>query len=93
MMRFVWNGYEEQSFLLKATPGNMHLIPEPQENAGKSLHERLRKKKSGLKLGSPRIKGLPMVYGLYILSTSRGIITDKDARQLNVGGEVLCNVW
>jgi small subunit ribosomal protein S8 len=32
-------------------------------------------------------------YGIAILSTSRGIITDKDARQLNVGGEVLCNVW
>jgi small subunit ribosomal protein S8 len=28
-----------------------------------------------------------------ILSTSRGIVTDKDARQLNVGGEILCNVW
>jgi len=32
-------------------------------------------------------------YGIAILSTSRGIITDNDARQLNVGGEVLCNVW
>ncbi|MFH1080364.1 MAG: 30S ribosomal protein S8 [Pseudomonadota bacterium] len=32
-------------------------------------------------------------YGIAVLSTSRGIITDKDARQLNVGGEILCNVW
>lgn len=32
-------------------------------------------------------------YGIAILSTSRGILTDSDARQLNVGGEVLCNVW
>jgi small subunit ribosomal protein S8 len=32
-------------------------------------------------------------YGMAILSTSRGIVTDKDARQLNVGGEILCNVW
>lgn len=32
-------------------------------------------------------------YGISILSTSRGIVTDKDARQLNVGGEILCNVW
>ena len=32
-------------------------------------------------------------YGIAILSTSRGIVTDKDARHLNVGGEVLCNVW
>jgi small subunit ribosomal protein S8 len=32
-------------------------------------------------------------YGIAILSTSRGVMTDKDARQLNVGGEILCNVW
>jgi len=32
-------------------------------------------------------------YGIAILSTSRGIVTDKDARRLNVGGEILCNVW
>jgi small subunit ribosomal protein S8 len=32
-------------------------------------------------------------YGISVLSTSRGVITDKEARELNVGGEVLCNVW
>jgi small subunit ribosomal protein S8 len=31
--------------------------------------------------------------GISILSTSRGIMTDKKARQENVGGEVLCNIW
>jgi len=31
--------------------------------------------------------------GIAILSTSRGVITDKEARQLNVGGEVLCYVY
>jgi len=31
--------------------------------------------------------------GLSILSTSKGIITDKEARKLNVGGELLCSVW
>jgi len=31
--------------------------------------------------------------GIAILSTSRGVITDKEARQLNVGGEVLCFVY
>ena len=30
--------------------------------------------------------------GIAILSTSRGVITDKEARNLNVGGEVLCYV-
>ena len=31
--------------------------------------------------------------GMAILSTSRGIMTDRQARQANVGGEVLCYVW
>lgn len=32
-------------------------------------------------------------FGIAILSTSRGIMTDKEARDLRVGGEVLCKVW
>ena len=35
------------------------------------------------------MKGL----GIAILSTSKGVITDKEARKLNVGGEVLAFVW
>ncbi len=35
------------------------------------------------------IKGL----GIAILSTSKGVMTDKDARKANVGGEVLAFVW
>jgi small subunit ribosomal protein S8 len=31
--------------------------------------------------------------GVAIVSTSRGIVTDKKARQDRLGGEVLCNVW
>ena len=31
--------------------------------------------------------------GIAILSTSHGILTDRDARKKQVGGEVLCEVW
>ena len=31
--------------------------------------------------------------GIAILSTSKGILTDRQARQMHVGGEVLCYVW
>ena len=31
--------------------------------------------------------------GLAILSTPKGVITDREARDLNVGGEVLCFIW
>jgi len=48
----------------------------------------LRKYKGATEL--PRVlNGL----GIAILSTSKGVITDKEARVLNVGGEVLCHVY
>jgi small subunit ribosomal protein S8 len=31
--------------------------------------------------------------GVSILSTSRGVMTDKEARRQRVGGELLCEVW
>jgi len=31
--------------------------------------------------------------GIAIISTSQGVITDKEARKLNIGGELLCNVY
>lgn len=31
--------------------------------------------------------------GIAILSTSKGVMTDKEARHLNVGGEVLCHIY
>jgi small subunit ribosomal protein S8 len=37
----------------------------------------------------PVLNGL----GIVILSTSRGVISDREARQRNLGGEVLCEVW
>jgi small subunit ribosomal protein S8 len=32
-------------------------------------------------------------YGVSVLSTSRGLMTDKQARRNRIGGEVLCAVW
>jgi small subunit ribosomal protein S8 len=39
---------------------------------------------------------IPRVFsglGISILSTSRGLMSDRDARRLKVGGELLCEVW
>ena len=41
-------------------------------------------------------KILPKVYsstGIAIISTSKGIMTEKKARKLKLGGEILCHVW
>lgn len=32
-------------------------------------------------------------YGLAILSTNKGVMSGIDAKKLNVGGEILCQVW
>lgn len=32
-------------------------------------------------------------YGITIVSTSKGLLTDKQARKQNVGGELLCQIW
>lgn len=51
--------------------------------------------KPGLRKYVPH-ENLPRVLnglGIAILSTSKGVISDKEARDLNVGGEVLCYVY
>lgn len=60
-----------------------------------AIRELVRVSKPGLRKythvdGIPRIKnGL----GIAILSTSKGVITDKEARKLKVGGELICYIY
>lgn len=32
-------------------------------------------------------------YGVTIISTSKGVMSDKEARKLGIGGELLCSIW
>jgi small subunit ribosomal protein S8 len=51
--------------------------------------------KPGLRVYA-NVEDLPKVLGglgTAIISTNKGVITDKEARKANVGGEVLCFVW
>ncbi|MBQ4131160.1 MAG: 30S ribosomal protein S8, partial [Clostridia bacterium] len=51
--------------------------------------------KPGLRIYT-NVEDMPKVMkglGIAILSTSKGIMTDKEARKANVGGEVLAFVW
>ncbi|MGM9813509.1 MAG: 30S ribosomal protein S8 [Candidatus Enteromonas sp.] len=51
--------------------------------------------KPGLRVYAPADKIPSVLHGLgiAILSTANGLLTDKQARKANVGGEVLCFVW
>ena len=40
--------------------------------------------------GVPRVLG---GMGIAILSTNQGLLTDREARERQVGGEILCQVW
>ena len=51
--------------------------------------------KPGLRVYAGR-DNLPRVLrglGIAILTTSQGVVTDKEARRMGIGGEVLCYVW
>ncbi|MBI1987456.1 MAG: 30S ribosomal protein S8 [Nitrospinae bacterium] len=59
------------------------------------IHGIQRVSKPGLRVYMKR-EEIPRVLdglGVAILSTSKGILTDKTCRELRVGGEVLCQVW
>ena len=61
----------------------------------KVLHGLKRVSKPGLRIYS-NCEDMPRVMnglGIAIVSTSKGVMTDKKARQANVGGEVLAFVW
>ena len=44
---------------------------------------------SGARKLRPILNGL----GIAVISSSRGVISDREARQRNLGGEVLCELW
>jgi len=64
-------------------------------NGEKVINGIKRISKPGLRIFS-NAEDLPKVInglGIAIISTNKGVMTDKQARQLNVGGEVLAYVW
>ncbi len=55
--------------------------------------ERVSKPGRRVYLKSKNIQPVLNGLGVAAISTSKGIITDKDARRENVGGEILCKIW
>ena len=65
------------------------------EGRQKAITGLKRVSKPGLRVyaGAQELPRVLRGLGIAIVSTSRGIMTDKKARELNVGGEVLAFVW
>ena len=77
------------------TQGVIRVTLKYAENKQKVLTGLKRVSKPGLRIYASK-EELPQVLkglGIAIISTSKGIMTDKDARRENVGGEVLAFIW
>ena len=92
----VEEGYVKSAELLEdSVQGTIRITLKYAENKQKVLTGLKRVSKPGLRSYAskdelPRVlKGL----GIAIISTSTGIMTDKEARRQNVGGEVLAFIW
>jgi len=55
--------------------------------------ERLSRQSRRIHVGTDDIPKIIGGLGVAVLTTSRGVMTDRDARRKRVGGEPLCKVW
>lgn len=55
--------------------------------------EKISKPGQRIYLPYKKIKPVKGGYGIAIISTSKGLMTDKEARKKKVGGEIICEVW
>lgn len=55
--------------------------------------ERISKPSRRTYLNAKSVKPVYNGMGIAIMSTSQGVMTDKSAREKNIGGEVLCTLW
>ncbi len=64
-------------------------------NGQPALHQIKRVSKPGLRVYTSAHRLTPVLsgYGIAIISTSRGLMTNKAAKKQNLGGEVLCELW
>ena len=88
---YIWD-WEE----IEHQPGNQLRIHLKYGQNGERLIRKIRRvSKPGRRVYSVARKMKPVLNGLgiSIVSTSHGVISDREARQQNVGGEVLCEVW
>ena len=74
----------------------IHITLKYNENKSEKIISGIKRiSKPGLRVYAGK-EDLPKVLGglgIAIISTNKGVITDKEARKLGVGGEVLCFIW
>lgn len=92
---FKEDGYIVDFRLMKSNVQGTFKIYLKYENRQPAIAGLKRISKPGLRVYASSGK-LPRVlsgFGTAVLSTSKGIIRDKEARKAHIGGEVLCHIW
>ena len=84
--------YEVQD---NGTQGNIHITLKYLGKQEKALSGLRRVSKPGLRVyaGADELPKVLKGLGIAIISTSKGLMTDRKARELHIGGEVLAFVW
>ena len=84
-----WNESEADKFPL------IHIELKYGPNGERVIRHIKRVSKPGRRIynGATQLRPILNGLGISIVSTSRGVISDREARQQNLGGEVLCEVW
>ncbi|OGS18908.1 MAG: 30S ribosomal protein S8 [Elusimicrobia bacterium RIFOXYA2_FULL_40_6] len=75
--------------------GLLRIYFEYGQNKERTITEIKRKSKPGLRVYR-KWNDIPRIYrglGISIVSTSKGLMTDRDARKKHLGGEIICTVW
>ncbi len=88
-------GYIEDFRLMKADVQGSYKIYLKYQNKKSTIMGLKRISKSGLRVYAQK-DSIPRVLngmGTAVISTSKGVINDREARKLNIGGEVLCHIW
>jgi small subunit ribosomal protein S8 len=92
---FKQDGYIEDYRLLKDNKQGVLKVYLKYENKKPVISGITRISRSGLRVYAG-ISEIPRVLnglGTAVISTSKGIVNDKEARKLKIGGEVLCYIW
>lgn len=90
---YIWDWQEVE---VEDTPVNsLRLDLKYGPNGERVIRKIQRVSKPGRRVYSRATELAPILNGLGIsvISTSRGVLSDREARQQNLGGEVLCEVW
>jgi small subunit ribosomal protein S8 len=89
-------GFIQDYLLIKDNKQNVLRLYLKYDENGKPVITGLRRVSSPGARRYVSAKEMPRVFnnlGMAILSTPKGLMAERDARKLNVGGEVLCYIW